>query len=111
MRSSGTGDEPGLQFLDVTYQDLPPKVLLYELGTTESIFRVTLANLTRWAYEEEVRAFISADQGAVRYRREALRGLIFSYKSPKGMWSLCLGGLAQGLPWRCGEQSPRPTAS
>jgi hypothetical protein len=77
-------EDPGLDFRDVIYQDPPPSVLLYEMGSLESIFRVTLTKHSRWAYEEEIRVLRLTGPGPVRYRREALTGLIFGYKaSPK----------------------------
>jgi hypothetical protein len=86
-------EEPGLQFRDVIYQDLPPSVLLYEMGTVGSIFRVTLTKHTRWAYEEEVRVVRFNGPGPVRYRREALTSLIFGYKTPKEDVDLVRGWL------------------
>jgi hypothetical protein len=74
-------EEPGLMFWDVLYQDQPPVVHLLELGTVESVQRVTLTKHSRWAYEEEVRVVRFKGPGPVRYRREALIGLIFSYKT------------------------------
>ena len=86
-------EEHGLDFGDVIYQDPPPSVLLYEMGTLESIRRVTLTKHSRWAYEEEVRVLRFRGPGKVRYRREALRGLIFGYKTPKEKVDLVLGWL------------------
>ncbi len=86
-------EELGLDFRDVIYQDPPPSVLLYEMGTVESIFRVTLTKHTRWAYEEEVRVVRFKGPGPVRYRREALTGLIFGYKTPREDVDLVLGWL------------------
>jgi hypothetical protein len=86
-------EESVLDFRDVIYQDPPPSVLLYEMGTLESIFRVTLTKHTRWAYEEEIRVVRFKGPGPVRYRREALTGLIFGYKTSQEDVELVLGWL------------------
>jgi hypothetical protein len=90
-------EEPGLTLRDVAYQDAPPSVELYEMGTVESILNVTLTKHTQWAYEEEVRAVRFKGPGPVRYRREALTGLIFGYKCSKE-------DVARALEWL----GPRP---
>jgi hypothetical protein len=89
-------EEP-LTFRDVIYQDQLPSVLLYEVGTVESINRISLTKHTRWAYEEEVRVVRFTGPGPVRYRREALTGLIFGYRTPREQVDLVLGWLGTRL--------------
>jgi hypothetical protein len=88
-------EEPALDFRDVIYSDSPPAVLLYEMGTVASVFRVTLTKHTRWAYEEEVRVVRFKGPGPVRYRREALTGLVFGYKNPRKDVDRTLGWLGE----------------
>jgi hypothetical protein len=75
-------EEPALDFRDVIY-------------SVASVFRVTLTKHTRWAYEEEVRVVRFKGPGPVRYRREALTGLVFGYKNPRKDVDRTLGWLGE----------------
>jgi len=88
-------EEPDFGFRDVIYEDSPPAVRLYEMGTIESICKVTLTKHSRWAYEEEVRVVRFKGPGVSRYRREALTGLIFGCKTPTKDVDLVLGWLGE----------------
>lgn len=86
--------EDGGTFLsDVVYSDDIPVVQLYEMGTVESMNRVLVTKHSRWAYEEEVRAIRGTGPGPVRYRREALTGLVFGYRATAGDIKLVLSWL------------------
>jgi len=88
-------DDPSLQFRDVAYQDAPPSVALYEMGTLDTLFSVTLTKHTRWRYEEEVRVVRFRGPGPVRYRRDTLTGLIFGCAARDDQIERALGWLGE----------------
>lgn len=86
-------EDDRLLFTDVVYSDEPPTAQLFEMGTVDSVRRVTLTKHTRWAYEEEVRVIRYGGPGAVRYRRDALTGVIFGYRTSEAEVARVLGWL------------------
>jgi hypothetical protein len=69
-------EEPKLEFEDVVYKDEVPSVQLY-YPITLVIKKMLLTKLSSWKYEEEVRVIRFKGAGPVRFKREALTGVIF----------------------------------